>query len=144
MSWHCLAGVWSAVPVQPLTLCRGLPFVNLNRPMVSFVEEAGAARSRVSERSSEASRSDAASGGPLSGGIRMGSERNGGRREIGSRPWNEDGWFGALVAVDSGSFRKFDRRMDRQLARLVRRWAPLAAPCALRRYAMGLGPPRST
>lgn len=34
------------------------------------------------------------------------------------------------------SFRKFNRWMDKQLARLVRRWADHAAPAALRGGAM--------
>lgn len=37
------------------------------------------------------------------------------------------------VQVEYHSFRQFSRSMDRQLARLVERWAHAAAPNAMRR-----------
>lgn len=39
---------------------------------------------------------------------------------------------GALVRFDSRPYRKFERRMDKSLLRLVNRWAEFAAPNAFR------------
>ena len=47
------------------------------------------------------------------------------------RRWHES--RDLLVQVRPNSFRRFSRRMDRQLVELVERWAHAAAPCALRR-----------
>ena len=52
-------------------------------------------------------------------------------------PWHfrPDDWADGgdlLVQVDTRSFRKFSRQMDRRLTKLVEEWAHAAAPNALR------------
>lgn len=48
----------------------------------------------------------------------------------GARCWQDDGQ--PLVRAKTRSFRKFSRKMDRRLAKLVERWAHAAAPSAIR------------
>jgi hypothetical protein len=48
------------------------------------------------------------------------------------RPGKADYHQSDLVDFESRAYRRFSRHLDRQLARLVDRWAHLAAPNALR------------
>jgi hypothetical protein len=52
------------------------------------------------------------------------------------RPGKADYCPNDLVDFESRAFRRFSRRMDRQLAELVDRWAHLAAPNAFRNPAL--------
>jgi hypothetical protein len=51
------------------------------------------------------------------------------------RPGSADYRQNDLVDFESRAYRRFSRRIDRQLAKLVNRWAHLAAPNALRNAA---------
>ncbi len=51
------------------------------------------------------------------------------------RPGKTDYGQSDLVDFESRAYRRFSRRIDRQLAKLVDRWAHLAAPNALRNTA---------
>ena len=65
-----------------------------------------------------------------------GSTRMSDKPKTSHRPGKADYCQDDLVDFESQAYRRFSRRMDRQLAKLVGRWAHLAAPNALRNAAL--------
>ncbi len=57
------------------------------------------------------------------------------KHQTSDRPGKTDYRQNDLVDFESRAYRRFSRRINRQLARLVGRWAHLAAPNALRNAA---------
>jgi len=78
--------------------------------------------------------------GHILSGLPKGSEMTNEAHEMSHPSWDEEEPGGALVERRSKNFRKFDRKMDRQLAKLVERWAHTAAPCAMRGAGLRITP----